>query len=140
MTAEADETPLVLVVDDDPETTKLVDFRLRRVGYRTMTASDGLQALRVIGSERPDLVLLDVDMPNLDGLAVARVVRSAGEGRPSVIFLSAHSSVSDRVEGMDLGAVDYITKPFSSPELLARVEVALRLRRREQALAALEGL
>jgi DNA-binding response OmpR family regulator len=141
MTAEpGEDTPLILVVDDDPETTKLVDFRLRRVGYRTATAEDGLQALKVIGTRKPDVVLLDIDMPNLDGMAVARVIKGAGGNGPSVIFLTAHGSVSDRIEGIDVGALDYITKPFNSPELLARVEVVLRLRRREQARQALEAL
>jgi DNA-binding response OmpR family regulator len=139
MTAEPGDAPLILIVDDDPDMTKLVDFRLRRVGYQTSIATDGLQALRAIGTERPDLVLLDVEMPNLDGKAVARVLRGGGADRPSVIFVTAHASVSDRIEGIDLGAVDYVTKPFSSPELLARIEVALRLRRREQARVALEG-
>jgi DNA-binding response OmpR family regulator len=141
MTAElGDDAPLILIVDDDPDTCKLVDFRLRRVGYRTATAADGLQALKVIGTQKPDLVLLDVNMPNLDGHAVARVIKGGGANGPSVVFLTAHGSVSDRLEGVDLGAVDYITKPFNSPELLARVEVALRLRRREQARRALEAL
>jgi DNA-binding response OmpR family regulator len=139
MTAEPGDAPLILVVDDDPDLTKLVDFRLRRAGYRTMLASDGLQALRAIGAERPDLVLLDIDMPNLDGRAVARVIRGAGEDAPTVIFVTAQASVSDRIEGIDLGAADYVTKPFSSPELLARVEVALRLRRRDHARIQFEG-
>jgi DNA-binding response OmpR family regulator len=139
MTADSGETPLILVADDDPETVKLVDFRLRRAGYRTAAAEDGLSALRAIGSEKPDLVLLDVDMPNLDGKAVARVIQGSGADRPAVIFLSAHASVSDRVEGLDLGAFDYVTKPFSSPELLARVEVALQMRRRDQQHPAGQG-
>jgi DNA-binding response OmpR family regulator len=138
MTSESgDETPLILIADDDLDTVKLVDFRLSRAGYRTAAAADGLQALNVIGTQKPDVVLLDIDMPNLDGMAVARVIKGAGAGGPSVIFLTAHASVSDRVAGIDLGAVDYVTKPFNSAELLARVEVALRLRRREQALEAL---
>jgi DNA-binding response OmpR family regulator len=140
MTADGGDSPLILIVDDDPDMTKLVDFRLRRVGYRTVVAEDGLQALKAIGTQRPDLVLLDIDMPNLDGMAVARVIQGGGRNGPSIIFLTAHGSVSDRITAIDLGALDYITKPFSSPELLARIEVVLRLRRREQALRDLEAL
>jgi two-component system OmpR family response regulator len=129
---ENEGAPHILVVDDDPDTVGLVAHRLRRAGYRTTTAADGLQALRAVGQNMPDLVLLDVEMPNLDGKAVARILRSKGDDGPALIFLTSHASVSDRVEGFDLGAVDYVTKPFSSAELLARVEVALRLRRRDR--------
>ncbi len=121
--------PLVLVVDDDPDIATLVAHRLRRAGYRTTVANDGLNALRAIGDEQPDLVLLDITMPNLDGKAVARILQNAGAAAPSLIFLTAHGTVDDRVDGVHLGAVDYITKPFDAADLVARVETALRLRR-----------
>jgi two-component system OmpR family response regulator len=124
----ADDAPLILVVDDDPDVQALVGHRLRRGGYRTAQADDGLQALRAIGEEKPDLVLLDIGMPTLDGKAVARILQNAGSSGPSFIFLTAQASVSDRVEGVHLGAVDYITKPFSGQDLVARVEAALRRR------------
>jgi DNA-binding response OmpR family regulator len=117
------------VVDDDPDIAMLVSHRLRGAGYRTATAEDGLVALRAIGQEHPDLVLLDINMPNLDGRAVARILQNAGASAPAVICVTANTSVNDRVEGVHLGAVDYVTKPFNTPDLLARVEVALRLRR-----------
>ena len=135
MTADlGDETPLILIADDDPDTTKLVDFRLRRVGYRTVTAADGLQALKVIGTQKPDLVLLDIDMPNLDGKAVARIL-AAKDDAPAFIFLTGVTGVGARVEGLKLGAADYVAKPYSSPDLLARIEVALRMRRDGNAAA-----
>jgi len=123
------DAPLILVVDDDPDIATLVGHRMRRVGYRTSVADDGLKALRAIGEERPDLVLLDIGMPNLDGKAVARILQSAGADAPSVIFVTAHTGADDRMDGIHLGAVDYITKPFDTADLLARVESALQLRR-----------
>ena len=125
------DAPHILVVDDDPDIALLVGHRLRRVGYRTTVADDGLKALRAIGDERPDLVLLDISMPNLDGQAVARILQNAGPAAPSVIFLTAHTNVRDRVEGVHLGAVDYITKPFDAADLVNRVEAAVQLRRGE---------
>jgi DNA-binding response OmpR family regulator len=122
------DAPLILVVDDDDDIATLVGHRLRRAGYRTAEATDGLTALRAIGEERPDLVLLDISMPNLDGKAVARILQNAGASAPSVIFVTAAATVDDRVDGVHLGAVDYVTKPFDAADLVARVETALRLR------------
>jgi DNA-binding response OmpR family regulator len=133
MTAPPD-APLILVVDDDPDTADLIAYRLARSGYRTAKAADGLAALRSIGHERPDLVLLDIDMPNLDGKAVARIL-AAKDDAPAFIFLTGVTGVGARVEGLKLGAADYVAKPYSSPDLLARIEVALRMRRDGNAAA-----
>jgi DNA-binding response OmpR family regulator len=136
MAYQQPDAALVLVVDDEEDIANLVAHRLRGAGHRTAIAADGLRALRAIGEERPDLILLDMNMPNLDGKAVARILQNAGPSAPAVIFVTANTGVNDRVDGVHLGAVDYVTKPFNTPELLARVEVALRLRR---AAAAARG-
>ncbi len=117
-------TPLLLVVDDDEDIRALVGFRLRKAGYDAVEARDGLEALRLWRRHEPDLVLLDISMPGLDGHAVTRILASS-EPRVPVIFLSARAEQSDRVEGLELGAADYVTKPFSMPELLLRIERAL---------------
>jgi DNA-binding response OmpR family regulator len=116
--------PVVLVVDDDDDIRALVGFRLRRAGYDAVEAHDGLEALRLWRRVEPDLVLLDVAMPGLDGHAVTRIL-AAGERRVPVVFLSALSTGADRVAGLELGAADYLTKPFDMQELLLRVERAL---------------
>jgi DNA-binding response OmpR family regulator len=119
--------PLVLVVDDDEDIRTLVGFRLRKAGYEAVEAADGLEALRLWRRHEPDLVLLDVSMPGLDGHAVTRIV-TAGERRVPVIFLSARADEKDRVAGLALGAADYVTKPFSMQELVLRIERVLAAR------------
>src|SRR5947209_20540294 len=114
---------LVLVVDDDEDIRSLVGFRLRRAGYEVLEASDGLEALRLWRRHEPDLVVLDISMPGLDGHAVTRILAS-GETRVPVIFLSARATEADRVAGLELGAVDYLAKPFSLQELVLPVERA----------------
>jgi DNA-binding response OmpR family regulator len=119
--------PLVLVVDDDEDIRTLVGFRLRKAGYEAVEAADGLEALRLWRRHEPDLVLLDVSMPGLDGHAVTRIV--AADERPvPVIFLSARADEKDRVAGLALGAADYVTKPFSMQELVLRIERVLAAR------------
>src|SRR5215218_8852878 len=108
--------PLVLVVEDDRVLQDLVAELLLEAGYDVTTASDGDDALKVAREQLPDLVLLDVTMPRLDGYAVCREIKATGPTAPPVIFLTAHGNVSDRVAGLDLGAVDYLVKPFNPPE------------------------
>jgi DNA-binding response OmpR family regulator len=114
----------VLVADDDPQLLRLVTRNLQLEGYEVVTASDGQQALENIEATAPDLVLLDVMMPRLDGFAVCERVREFSS--VPIILVTARGQDQDKVRGLDLGADDYLTKPFSVDELLARVRAVLR--------------
>jgi two-component system, OmpR family, response regulator ResD len=117
----------ILVVDDEPTIADVVSRYLERAGYSARVASDGPGALRSAGEERPDLVVLDLMLPGMDGLEVMRRLREFGEGpRVSVILLTAKGEHSDRIVGLRLGADDYVVKPFSPAELVARVDAVLR--------------
>ena len=116
--------PLVLIADDEPRITKLVSIALSEEGFRVVTASGGEDALAKAEEVRPDIVLLDIVMPDLDGIEVMRQMR---ERRPvPVILLTAKGSTADKAKGLDLGADDYIAKPFHPDELAARVRAVLR--------------
>jgi two-component system, OmpR family, KDP operon response regulator KdpE len=116
--------PLVLVADDEPRITKLVSIVLTEEGFRVVTANGGEEALKKAEEIRPDIVLLDIVMPDLDGIEVMRQLR---ERRPvAVILLTAKGSTADKSKGLDLGADDYIAKPFHPDELAARVRAVLR--------------
>jgi DNA-binding response OmpR family regulator len=118
--------PLVLVADDEPRITKLVSIALSEEGFRVVTASGGEDALAKAEEIRPDIVLLDIVMPDLDGIEVMRQLR---EQRPvPVILLTAKGATADKAKGLDLGADDYIAKPFSRAELVSRVRAILRRR------------
>jgi len=117
----------VLVVDDDTKIRELVRLYLSRDGYRTLEAADGASALEMSRSNRCDLVLLDIMLPGLNGLEVCRQLRE--EGDVPIMLLTARSGDSDKVIGLDLGADDYVVKPFSPRELMARVRAQLRRRR-----------
>jgi two-component system KDP operon response regulator KdpE len=115
---------LVLVADDEPRITKLVALTLHDEGFRVVTANSGEEALRKAEEVRPDIVLLDIVMPDLDGIEVMRQLR---EWRPvPVILLTAKGSTADKAKGLDLGADDYVAKPFHPDELAARVRAVLR--------------
>jgi two-component system response regulator ResD len=116
----------VLVVDDEPTIAEVVARYLDRAGYETRIAADGAQAIEMAGARRPDLVVLDLMLPGLDGLEVMRRLRDADRGHPAVILLTAKGEESDRVIGLRLGADDYVVKPFSPAELVARVDAVLR--------------
>jgi DNA-binding response OmpR family regulator len=126
----------VLVVDDEPTIAEVVARYLERAGYRTRIASDGAQALELVASQRPDLVVLDLMLPGIDGLEVMRRLRQADGERIGLILLTAKGEESDRVIGLRLGADDYVVKPFSPVELVARVDAVLR---RVDAAPAQEG-
>jgi two-component system, OmpR family, response regulator len=115
----------VLVVDDEENVTHLVSSALRFDGFETVTADNGQSALAAIAETEPDLVVLDIMMPGLDGLGVLQSLRAAGSGVP-VIFLTARDAATDRIGGLRAGADDYVVKPFSVEELLARVHAVLR--------------
>ena len=115
----------ILVVDDDRAVRESLRRSLSFNGYSVALAQDGLEALDVIASDRPDALVLDVMMPRLDGLEVCRQLRSTGDDLP-ILVLTARDSVSERVAGLDAGADDYLPKPFALEELLARMRALLR--------------
>ena len=117
----------ILVVDDEPEIVAIARDYLDRAGFRVVTAADGPTALRLVRAERPSLLVLDLMLPGMDGLDVARALRAdpATHALP-IIMLTARVEETDRLIGLELGADDYITKPFSPRELVARVRAVLR--------------
>ena len=116
----------VLVVDDEPTIAEVVARYLERAGYRTRIAADGVAAIEAATRQRPDLVVLDLMLPRIDGLEVMRRLREQDRERIAVILLTAKGEESDRVIGLRLGADDYVVKPFSPAELVARVDAVLR--------------
>ncbi|ETA03114.1 response regulator with CheY-like receiver [Frankia casuarinae] len=115
----------VLVVDDDAAVRESLERSLRFEGYEVATAVDGADALDVIGRERPDIVVLDVMMPRVDGLETCRRLRAQGDDVP-VLMLTARDGLADRVSGLDVGADDYLVKPFALEELFARLRALIR--------------
>ena len=115
---------LILVIDDEPKIAKLARDYLERGGFRVVTAADGRTAFAAARHERPDLIVLDLNLPELDGLDVCRALRR--ESDVPIIMLTARVDEADRLIGLELGADDYITKPFSPRELVARVRAVLR--------------
>ena len=114
----------VLVVDDDVKTVELVKLYLNRDGYRVLTANDGNEALRLARENHPDLIVLDLMLPGMNGLDVCRTLRQ--ESDVPIIMLTALTTDDDRLAGLNLGADDYVSKPFSPRELAARVRAVLR--------------
>jgi DNA-binding response OmpR family regulator len=113
-----------LIVDDDLALADVVSFTMRRAGYEVITANDGLSALTMWEAEAPDLIILDLNLPKLDGLSVCRRIRTSSN--TPIIILSVRGEEDDVVEGLNLGADDYIVKPFSPRQLVARSEAVLR--------------
>ena len=114
----------VLVVDDDAKTVELVKLYLDRDGYQVLTAYDGVEALRLAREGYPDLIVLDLMLPDIDGLEICRTLRR--ESDVPIIMLTARTTDRDKLAGLDIGADDYVTKPFSPKELAARVRAVLR--------------
>ena len=114
----------VLVVEDEPTLVETLEYNLTRQGYDVCTAADGLAALEVARRERPDLIVLDIMLPGLDGFEVCRILRR--EMNVPILMLTAWTDEVDKVVGLEVGADDYLTKPFSMRELLARVKALLR--------------
>ncbi len=118
--------PHVLVVDDELPIRRLLRAALERASYRVLEAETGAEALRIVASDDPEVVLLDLGLPDRDGLELIPLIRK--QGRASILVVSARDATEEKVASLDLGAADYVTKPFDTNELLARVRAALRHR------------
>jgi DNA-binding response OmpR family regulator len=114
----------VLVVEDEPSIAEVVSLYLRRAGYQVLAASDGQTALEMLSQQIPDLVVLDIMLPKVDGLAVTRWLRDRSD--VPIIMLTARREETDRIAGLEMGADDYVVKPFSPQELVSRVRAVLR--------------
>ena len=114
----------ILIVEDDPDTVKLVSLYLRRDGHKVISTGDGLDGLRLAREARPDLVVLDLMLPRLDGIEVCRTLRK--ESEVPIVMVTARVEQEDTLTGLDLGADDYVPKPFSPKELAARIRAVLR--------------
>jgi len=124
----------ILVVDDEPSVTDLIAYNLRKALYDVRTAADGREALRLVREYSPDLILLDLMIPEVDGLDVCREIRKSS-GVP-VIMITARGEEVDRVLGLEIGADDYVTKPFSMRELMARIKAVLRRAQKDDGVEA----
>ena len=128
----------VLIVEDDPDTVRLVGLYLGRDGHKVLSARDGLSGLRLAREAKPDVIVLDIMLPRLDGMEICRTLRE--ESSTPIIMLTARVEEEDRLAGLDLGADDYVTKPFSPKELAARVRAVLRRAGRDAADSAGGGM
>jgi len=118
--------PRILVVDDEPEAVELLEFNLKQAGYAVVTAADGAEALKKARSQTPELIILDVMLPEMDGFEICKALRlETATAKVPIIMLTAKAAEIDRVLGLELGADDYLTKPFSVRELLLRVKKML---------------
>jgi DNA-binding response OmpR family regulator len=116
----------ILVVDDEPEAVELVEFNLKQAGYAVVTATDGAEAIKKARTQMPDLIVLDVMLPEMDGFEICKSLRQdQGTARLPIIMLTAKAAEIDRVLGLELGADDYLTKPYSPRELLLRIKKIL---------------
>ncbi len=139
--ADADRVAKILVVDDNPDNVELARVVVEGAGYATATAADGIEALECVKASLPDLILLDLMMPRLDGLGVLRELRSnPATSQIPVIMLTAKAAVADRVEGLQRGADDYVPKPFAADELLARIQTLLKRSEKLRYLNPLMGV
>jgi DNA-binding response OmpR family regulator len=126
--------PLILAVDDERDVTDLVAFQLTRAGCTVLTAGNGRQALASVRERRPDLIILDLMLPDIDGFGICEILRrTPATATIPVVLLTAWATSDARHLGLELGALDYITKPFSSRDLVDRVQRLLALRPRETA-------
>jgi DNA-binding response OmpR family regulator len=119
----------ILAVDDEPEMTELMQFHLVRAGYQVITATNGWEAIDAVRQSRPDIILLDLMLPDLDGFGVCEILRrDALTATIPIVIISAWASPDSRHLGLELGALDYITKPFSPQELVGRVNQLMQAR------------
>lgn len=125
---------LILIVEDEPSIAEVVTLYLRRAGYRTAVAADGAAALEALQRQSPDLIVLDLMLPQVDGLAITRHIRDRGD--TPIIIVSSRREESDRIAGLELGADDYLVKPFSPQELVSRVRAVLRRTQKDDARSA----
>lgn len=121
----AQKSPLILVTEDDPVLRETLAYNLTQAGYQVLTAQEGPEGLELARNREPDLLVLDVMLPGLDGFEITRILRREGRNLP-ILMLTARAEEIDRVLGLELGADDYLTKPFSMREFLARVKALLR--------------
>lgn len=125
----------ILIVDDEKDIVKMLDYNLKKDGFRTVSCYDGEDALDLAKREHPDLVILDLMLPGIDGLEVCKTLKADGKTRQvPIIMLTAKSQESDKIVGLELGADDYVTKPFSPRELIARVKAILRRSKEKEEL------
>src|SRR3954464_14605390 len=129
--------PTILLVEDEPTLAETLRYNLEREGYTVLAAGDGVRGLELARREQPDLLILDVMLPRLDGFSVCRILRQ--ESDVPILMLTARQDEVDRIAGLELGADDYVAKPFSLGELLARVRAILR-RTERRIIAAREVL
>ena len=137
MTSEQQETAKILVVDDEPRNVKILQIQLNARGYTVYTAADGLEALDIVEKEMPDLILLDINMPKMDGFEVVRRIRTneTTEFIPIVMITALRDTRENRIKSIEAGADDFIEKPFDSLEVLARVRSLLRIKQYQDTLA-----
>ena len=117
-------TKRITIIEDEPDIARLLKYNLEKEGYKVQTAGDGETGFKIVKKEKPDLVILDVMLPKMDGFEVCRLIRA--ESRIPVLFLTAKKEEVDRVLGLEMGGDDYVTKPFSIREILARIKAILR--------------
>ena len=120
----------VLILEDDPHTVEVVQLYLRRDGHHVLSATDGIAGLSLAREAQPDLIILDLMLPGMDGLEICRILRQ--ESDVPIVMLTARADEEDRLAGLDLGADDYVTKPFSPRELAARIRAVLRRSARDE--------
>lgn len=120
----------VLILEDDPHTVEVVQLYLRRDGHHVLSATDGIAGLSLAREAQPDLIILDLMLPGMDGLEICRILRQ--ESDVPIVILTARADEEDRLAGLDLGADDYVTKPFSPRELAARIRAVLRRSARDE--------
>ncbi len=117
----------ILIVEDEKDIVKMLDYNLKKEGYKTLVADDGEDAIDAVNTKHPDLILLDLMLPGMDGLEVCKTLKAESKTASiPIIMLTAKSQESDKVVGLELGADDYVTKPFSPRELIARIKAVLR--------------
>jgi OmpR family response regulator RpaB len=115
----------ILVVDDEADVRRLIEVKLKKAGFEVVTAADGMEGVETAKSENPDLVVMDVMMPRMDGYTATKQIKAEMDPAPVVVMLTAKGQESDVVEGLVGGADDYMVKPFAPRELIARIQVAL---------------